>query len=118
MSEAEAKQYLLDGIENCRKAVSDLDSADKPGLADRKKTLEDVVQLLEGLKEKVFFKTKKALSPAYQVLEASQAVVDHVEELADADEDALKELADAVGQLKDRATALEAASKTQSVIVT
>jgi len=118
VSEAEAKQYLLDGIENCRKALSELDSTDKPGLADRKKTIEETVQLLEGLKEKVFFKTKKALSPAYQVLEASQNVADRAEELSDADEDALKEFAEAVGQLKDRASALEAASKTQSVIVT
>lgn len=118
MSEPEAKQYVLDSIEKCREALSALDSAGDSSLDGHKKAIEEVAELLEGLKEKVFLKTKKAMQPAFLVLEASRAVADHAEEIADADEDTLAEFAEAVGQLKSSATGLEGASKSHSVIVT
>ncbi|MBI5115731.1 hypothetical protein HZA56_04610 [Candidatus Poribacteria bacterium] len=116
MSEPEAKQYLLDSIEQCRESLSLVVSASD--LEAQKKTIENVVQLLEGLKEKVFFKTKKAMSPAFLMLEASKTMADQADAASGGDEDALKEFRDAVDKLKESATALESASKTQSVIVT
>ncbi len=118
MSEPEAKQYLLDSIERCRGALSALDSAGNSSLQTHKKTLEEVLKLLDGLQEKVFFKTKKAVSPAFHVSESSQTVADLADGIADADEQGIREFGDAVGQLRDNAAALESASKTQSVIVT
>ena len=118
MSEPEAKQYLLDSIEHCREALSAIGSASNSGLDVQRKTLEEVLKLLEGLTEKVFFKTKKAMTPAFMVLEASQVVSDQAEEIDGADEDVLKEFDDAVNQLKDNAVNLEASSKKQSIIVT
>jgi len=118
VSEPEAKQYLLDAIEHCRKAISALTAAgDSKGDA-LKKSLEETVQLLEGLQEKVFFKTKKAVAPTFQVCESSQAVAERAEDMEDADDEAITELKDLVGQLKDSVATLQAASKTQSVIVT
>jgi len=118
LSESEAKQYVLDSIEQCREALSALDSAGNSSLDKHRKGIEEVVELLEGLREKVFLKTKKAMTPAYMVLEASRAVADQVEELADADDDALKEFGDAVSQLKEKTTTLQGASKSHSVIIT
>ena len=118
LSESEAKQYVLDSIEQCREALSTLDSAGNSSLDKHRKGIEEVVELLEGLKEKVFLKTKKAMTPAYLVLEASRTVADHVEEMADADEDALREFSDAVNHLKDKTTTLQGASKSHSVIIT
>lgn len=118
MSEPEGKQYLLDSIENCRKALSALDSAGNSTLDAQKKSIEEVVQVLEGLQEKVFFKTKKAVAPTFQVSETSQAVVERIEDLNADDEDTVHDLKDAVGQLKDSVSTLQATSKTQSVIVT
>jgi beta-phosphoglucomutase-like phosphatase (HAD superfamily) len=116
VSEPEAKQYLLDSIEQCREALSLIASASD--LDAQKKTIENVVQLLEGLKEKVFFKTKKAMSPAFLLLEASKAMADQADAATGSDEDALEEFREAVDKLKESASALESASKTQSVIVT
>ncbi len=118
MSEPEAKQNVLDGIERCRETLSSLESADNSDLGDCKKGIEEVVELLESLKEKVFLKTKKALTPAYLVLESSQSVADFVEDVCGGDDDAVDELKDAVGQLKDNVTKLQSASKQHSVIVT
>ena len=118
MSEPEAEQYVLDCIEQCREALSALDTTGNSSLGDQKKDIEDVIELLEALKEKVFLKTKKAMTPAYLALEASQAVVDHIEEMADTDEDAIKEFGEAVNQLKDKTTTLQGASKSHSVIIT
>ncbi|MBI4831435.1 MAG: hypothetical protein HY801_07750 [Candidatus Lindowbacteria bacterium] len=118
MSEPEAKQYLLDSIEQCRAA---LDSVASAGISDfdaQKKTIEDVIKLLDSLKEKVFFKTKKAMSPSFLVLEASKAVADQADVATGGDEDAVKELREAVEKVKETVASLEAASKTQSVIVT
>ena len=118
MSEPEAKQYLLNSIENCRKTLSALESLGNAELDAQKKAIEEVVQTLEGLQEKVFFKTKKAVAPAFQVDETSQAVAEQADELHGADDDTVTEFKDAVGQLKDNTATLQAASKTQSVIVT
>ncbi len=118
MSEPEAKQYVLDSIERCREALSALDSIDNPEIADQKKKIGEVVEKLEGLKEKVFLKTKKAMNPAYLVFEASQAVADQAAELADGDEDALQEFKEAVAQLMHNLEGLEGSSKQHSVIVT
>ena len=119
MSESEAKQYVLDSIEQCRKALSTLDSADSSALGDQRKSIEEVVQVLEGLKEKVFLKTKKATKPAYLVLEASQSVAEYAEDAAgDDDEDAIGEFGEAVAGLKENLVKLEGASKQHSVIVT
>jgi hypothetical protein len=52
------------------------------------------------------------------MLEASKAVTEHADAAACDDEDAMKEFREAVDKLKESATALESASKTQSVIVT
>jgi hypothetical protein len=117
VSEPEAKQYLLESIENCRKTLSALDSANAD-FAAQKKAVEEVVQLLEGLLEKVFLKTKKAVAPTFQVNETSQALLEKAEELSGGDDDVIREFKDAVGQLKDHVTTLQAASKQQSVIVT
>lgn len=116
MSEPEAKQNVLDSIERCREAVSSL--ADNADLEKHKKSIEEVTELLESLKEKVFLKTKKAMTPAYLVLEASQSAADSAEGAAGGDEDAIEELAEAVKQLKDNAAKLQSASKQHSVIVT
>ncbi len=113
MSEPEAKQYVLESIENCRKSIAAISSGD---LDAQKKVLEEVAQVLEGLQEKVFLKTKKAVAPTFQVKESSEAVAERAEDLSD--DDAVRELKDMVGQLKDNVATLQAASKTQSVIVT
>ncbi len=118
MSEPEAKQYVLDSIEQCRETLSSVNSTDNSGLGDHKKTLEEVAELLESLKEKVFLKTKKAMTPAYLVLEASRNVAELAEELSDADEDSLNEFGEAMGGLKDNVAKLQGASKQHSVIVT
>ena len=118
MSEPEAKQNVLDCIESCRKAFSVTESADNPDLCNHRKTIEEIIELLEGLKEKVFLKTKKALTPAYLVLESSQNVAELAEELDADDDDSVQEFGDAVGQLKANADKLKGASKQHSVIVT
>ncbi len=109
---------MLDSIERCREALTTLEAADNSALGGHKKKIEEVAQTLEGLKEKVFLKTKKANTPAYLVGESSQAVADLAEEASGGDEDAVRELGEAVGQLKEKVAALEAASKQHSVIVT
>ena len=118
MSESEAKQHVLDSIERCREALSVLDSVDNSELDDYKKSIGEVADLLESLKEKVFLKTKKALTPAYLVSESSQSVADLAEELSGGDEDIIGEIGDAVSQLKDNTAKLQSASKQHSVIVT
>jgi hypothetical protein len=118
VSESEAKQYLLDSIENCRKAISAVEAAGGSGLEAHKKAIEEAIQLLESLQEKVFLKTKKAVGPTFQVKETSEAVADKADELGGGDEDAVQEFKDAVGQIKDHVATLQAQSKTQSVIVT
>jgi hypothetical protein len=118
LSEPEAKQHVLDSIGLCREALSALDSADNPSLVDRKKSIEEVAELLESLKEKVFLKTKKALTPAYLVMESSQSIADLAEELAADDEDSIEELGEAVSLLNENAAKLKGASKQHSVIVT
>ena len=118
MSEPEAKQNVLDGIASCREAISATESADNPALAVHRKTIEEIIELLDGLKEKVFLKTKKALTPAYLVLESSQNVTELAEELEADDEDSVQEFGDAVGQLKANVDKLKGASKQHSVIVT
>ncbi len=118
MSEPEAKQYVLDSIEKCREALSALDSVDDSNLDGHKKAIEEVAELLEGLKEKVFLKTKKAMQPAFLVLEASQAIADQAEELSDADDDGIREFGEAVNQLTENAAKLQGASKKHSLIVT
>jgi hypothetical protein len=118
VSEPEAKQYLLDSIENCRKSIAAVEAADNSNLDAQKKTIEEAVQLLEGLQEKVFLKTKKAVGPTFQVKETSEAVADKADELDGADDDTMQEFKESVGQLKDHIATLQAQSKTQSVIVT
>ncbi len=118
MSEPEAKQNVLDGIESCRKAFSATASSDNPDLCNHRKVVQEVTELLESLKEKVFLKTKKALTPAYLVLESSQNVAELAEELDDDDDDSVQEFGDAVSQLQANADKLKGASKQHSVIVT
>jgi len=118
VSESEAKQHVLDGIERCRAALSTLESADGEAVGGLKKSIEEVVELLESLKEKVFLKTKKALTPAYLVLESSQNVVDLAEDMDAGDEDSVEEVREAADQLKENAAKLKGASKQHSVIVT
>lgn len=118
MSEPEAKQNVLDCIDRCREAFSATESTDNPDLCDHRKTIEEVIELLESLKEKVFLKTKKALTPAYLALESSQNVAELAEDLDDADADSVQEFGDAVSQLKANADKLKGASKQHSVIVT
>jgi len=118
VSEPEAKQNVLDGIERCREALSSLESVDNSDLGDCKKAIEEVIEHLESLKEKVFLKTKKALTPAYLVFESSQNVADFVEDVCGGDDGAVDELNDAVSQLKDNVAKLQSASKQHSVIVT
>ena len=118
MSEPEAKQNVIDGIASCREAFSATESVDNPDVCDHRKGIEEVIQLLESLKEKVFLKTKKALTPAYLVLESSQNVTELAEELDADDDDSVQEFGDAVSQLKANADKLKGASKQHSVIVT
>ncbi len=118
MSESEAKQHVLDSIEHCRDAASALDSIDNSDIDKHKKTIEEVADLLESLKEKVFLKTKKALTPAYLVSESSQAVANLAEDLSNGDDDIIDDIRDAVNQLKENAAKLQGASKQHSVIVT
>ena len=118
MSVPEAKQNVLDAIESCREALTALDSADDSAVGKYKKALEETIELLEGLKEKVFLKTKKALTPAYLVLEACKNVADLADDLDSDDEDSVGELGDAVNQLKESVSKLQGASKQHSVIVT
>jgi hypothetical protein len=118
VSEPEAKQNVLDGIERCREALFSLESADNSDLGGCKKGIEEAVELLESLKEKVFLKTKKALTPAYLVLESSQNVAEFSDDVSGGDDDAADELKDAVSQLKDNVAKLQGASKQHSVIVT
>jgi hypothetical protein len=118
LSEPEAKQHVLDSIERCRDALSAFDSKDISSLDDHKKSIGEILDLLESLKEKVFLKTKKALTPAYLVSESCQSVADLAEELTDGDDDEIEEIGDAVAQLKENAAKLQSASKQHSVIVT
>ena len=118
MGEPEAKQNVLDAIDSCRQALTAIESADNSNLADYGKKIEEIVGVLEGLKEKVFLKTKKALTPAYLVLESSQNIVDLVEEMDAEDDDDVREFGEAIGQVKDNVTKLQGASKQHSVIVT
>ena len=118
MSEPEAKQNVLDSIERCREALSALESADGSDLDKFKTSIKETTELLESLKEKVFLKTKKALTPAYLVLESSQSVADFAEEVSGGDDGAADELGEALGQLKDNVAKLQGASKQHSVIVT
>ncbi len=118
MGEPEAKQYVLDSIDRCRGALSATDSADNPDLCNHRKTIEEVLELIESLKEKVFLKTKKAVTPAYLVLESSQNIAELAEDLDADDEDAVGEFGEAADHLKDNAAKLKGASKQHSVIVT
>jgi len=118
LSEPEAKQNVLDSTDRCREALSAIDSTDNTDLSEYRKTIEEIAELLEGLKEKVFLKTKKAATPAYLVLEESRNVAEMAEELDDADEDTLNEFGDAVNQLKEIAAKLQGTSKQHSVIET
>jgi len=118
LSEPEAKQHVLDSIERCRDALSALDSTDNSDFDDKKKSIGEVADLLESLKEKVFLKTKKALTPAYLVMESSQSIAELVEDITNGDDDAIEDLSEAVRQLKENATKLQGASKQHSVIVT
>jgi len=101
----------------CGEALSALDSAENSDLDGCKKTIGEVIELLEALQEKVFLKTKKALTPAYLVAESSQSLSDLAEDLGNGD-DVIDEIRDAVNQLKENAAKLQGASKQHSVIVT
>lgn len=116
MGEPEAKQHVLDSIERCRESLSTIGSMD--GTEGYKKSIEEAVEVLESLKEKVFLKTGKALTPAYLVLESSQSVAELAEEIAGGDDSLLDELGETVAQLKENVTKLQGASKQHSVIVT
>ncbi len=118
MSEPEAKKHVLDSIQLCRQALSALDSMDNSGIDKHRKSIGEVAELLESLKEKVFLKAKKALTPAFLVFEASQAVSDQAENLSDADDDGMREFGEAVNQLTEDAAKLQGASKKHSLIVT
>lgn len=118
MSVPEGKQNVLDAIDCCTEALATLDAADDSAVGDQKAAIKDVAELLGSLKEKVFLKTKKALTPAYLALEACKNVGELAEELDADDEDSLQELSDAISQLKESATKLQGASKQHSVIVT
>jgi hypothetical protein len=118
LSVPEAKQHVLDSIERCGEALSTLDSMDNSELDDAKKSIGEITELLESLKEKVFLKTKKALTPAYLVAESSQSVTDLAEDISGGDDDLIGDLGDAVSQLKDNTAKLQSASKQHSVIVT
>ena len=118
MGEPEAKQNVLDAIDRCREALSAIDSTENSNLSDYGKKIEEIVEVLEGLKEKVFLKTKKALTPAYLVLESSQNIVDLAEETDAEDDDDVREFGEAISQVKDNVTKLQGASKQHSVIVT
>jgi methyl-accepting chemotaxis protein len=117
VSEPEAKKHVLDSIQLCRQALSALDSTDNSGIDKHRKSIGEVAELLESLKEKVFLKAKKALTPAFLVFEASQAVSDQAENLSDADDD-MREFGEAVNQLTEDAAKLQGASKKHSLIVT
>ena len=118
MGEPEAKQNVLDAIDSCREALTAIDSTDSSNLSDHGKKIEEIVGILEGLKEKVFLKTKKALTPAYLVLESSQNIVELAEEMDAENDDDVREFGEAVSQVKENVTKLQGASKQHSVIVT
>jgi hypothetical protein len=118
VSEPEAKQYVLESIENSRKAISAIEAVGNSSLDAQRKAIEGAIQLLEGLQEKVFLKTKKAVGPTFQVKETSEMVADKADELDEADDDSVQEFKESVSQLKDHIATLQAQSKTQSVIVT
>jgi hypothetical protein len=118
LGEPEAKQNVLDAIDRCREALTAIESADSSNLSDHGKKIEEIVGTLEGLKEKVFLKTKKALTPAYLVLESSQNIADLVEDMDADDDDDVGEFGEAISQLKDNVAKLQGASKQHSVIVT
>jgi hypothetical protein len=118
LGEPEAKQNVIDGIERCREALTAIDSTKNSDLSGHGKKIEEIVELLEGLKEKVFLKTKKALTPAYLVLESSQNLADLAEEMDAKDDDDVTEFGEAVNLLKDNVAKLQGASKQHSVIVT
>jgi len=118
LGEPEAKQNVIDGIDRCREALAAIDSTENTDLSGHVKKMEEIVELLEGLKEKVFLKTKKALTPAYLVLESSQNVADLADEMDTGDDDDVSEFGEAVNHLKDNVAKLQGASKQHSVIVT
>jgi hypothetical protein len=118
LAEPEAKQNVIDGIERCRETLAAIDSTENADLSGHAKKIEEIVELLDGLKEKVFLKTKKALTPAYLVLESSRNVADLAEEMDAEDDDDVMEFGEAVDQLKDNVAKLQGASKQHSVIVT
>jgi hypothetical protein len=118
LGEPEAKQNVLDAIDSCREALTTIGSTENSNLSDYGKKIEEIVGILEGLKEKVFLKTKKALTPAYLVLESSQNVADLAEEMDAEDDDDVREFGEAISQVKENVTKLQGASKQHSVIVT
>jgi len=118
LSEPEAKQHVLDAIDSCREALGVIDSSENSNLSDQGKRIQEIVDALEGLKEKVFLKTKKALTPAYLVLESSQNLVEMAEDMDTEDDDDVREFGEAVGHVKENVTKLQGASKQHSVIVT
>jgi hypothetical protein len=118
VSEPEAKKHVLEGLDHCRGALSALESLDNEDLDTPRQRIQETAELLDALKEKVFLKTKKALTPAYLVMESSQTVADLAEDVSGGDDDAVEELAEAVRQLQENATKLQSASKQHSVIVT
>jgi hypothetical protein len=118
MGEPEPKQHVLDSIERCREALSTVGSVEDAAIDGHKKSIEEAIEVLESLKEKVFLKTNKALTPAYLVRESSQSIADLAEELAGGDDSIRDEFGEAAEHLKENIAKLQGAAKQHSVIVT
>jgi hypothetical protein len=109
---SEGKAQVEKTIEVCKEAIErlrQLPEAKQGQIADGQKRLNDIAYALEGIQNKVFFKTKTALNFTMPTLGAAERLLEALEELGQSDGD--------VGVVLDELDSLESNVDTLKVTV-
>lgn len=116
----EGKPYVLDALRFCQNILEGWEGAGDP-FESAKAQLQEVLEKLEAVKDKIYLKSKKGLNDAYLLAEGAKALEEAVEELKASDPSggsAREELSTQLSALVTNVDALHAAAKSRSIVIT
>lgn len=116
----EGKPYILDALKICQGILEGWEGA-ADSIESEKAQLQEAMEKLEAVKDKVFLKTKKGVSDAYLMAEAATALEEAFEELkgsSNPEGSSLEEFSSQLANFVTSVDGIHAASKSRSIVIT
>ena len=117
---SEGRQYIINVLEICQQILDQIKPA--PQIENFLNQIKEAREKLEGLKDKVYLKTKKGITDAYMALETAKALETKLDEWkslsAEKTKEILDELESDLAAFVTNVETLEGSAKSRTVVIT